>query len=109
MVSGRGELMGLFFMLASLVFFLRNSGLSLLGSLLCYVLALLSKESAIITPLLAGLALYLKKEPLSRYRPLGLMGVLAILYLSVRFSALGTMGLNLTALHPIRFLISVFP
>jgi hypothetical protein len=68
-IAGRFDLMATFFVLAGLLFFIRSHReaasagyLYALASLVCMVLAILSKESAYIFPVLVLLFLYVKRD-----------------------------------------------
>jgi protein O-mannosyl-transferase len=109
MVSGRGEMLGLFFGLASLLFFLQKKRTGLVWGSAAYVLALLSKEGAVMTPVLLAAAFYYKKEPFSRYRVFFLLGAITVLYIGVRTYALGSLGPNILSMQPGWFFIKAFP
>ena len=109
MVSGRGELMGLFFMLLSLILCLRPSRRSQVLGWMAFFLALLSKESAAIMPALLAAAFYFRKESHRHYvRLFPLLGVL-IVYLLIRHHALAALGPPLELGRTVRFLYIAFP
>jgi hypothetical protein len=66
-IAGRAELMALFFSLAAILFLLQRGAWPLAASTISFILALLSKESAVATPFLAALAFYKRRTvPSSR-------------------------------------------
>jgi hypothetical protein len=109
MVSGRGELLGLFFMFLSIWAYLRDPRRGWIWSAAAFLFAVFSKESAVLTPVLIALLLAFQKSPARRYRGLLPMAGLAGTYLLLRENALGRTGLDLTGMQPIRFLGMVFP
>jgi len=109
MVSGRGEMLGFFFMLGCLLLILRQTLPCVLLGLASYLLALFSKESAIITPALLASVFYYKNEKLKRYGILIPMVAITAIYLGLRKYVLGTMGPALGTMHPVLFFIIAFP
>jgi protein O-mannosyl-transferase len=109
MVSGRGEMLGFVFGLASLLLTLQRPRSKILLGAVVYLLALLSKEGAVMTPLLLAAVLFYRKERLSGYRVMIPMIAVTAGYLILRYLALGTLGPNVMALHPFAFMIRVLP
>jgi protein O-mannosyl-transferase len=110
-VVGRSELLAAGFGLVALLFHCHgraNGELAarrFIGAALCYFAALLSKESAIVIPLLAGLtdlALPESQRPVSKkgvLLPYCFFAVAAGLYLALRVSVLGAVAASI--IHPL--------
>ncbi|MCX5784272.1 MAG: tetratricopeptide repeat protein [Elusimicrobia bacterium] len=101
-IAGRAEVMTLSFSLLSVLLFLKKGRLRYALSLVCFALAMLSKESGVITPALTALALFARRENRREY--LKLIPFLAMvppyLYLreyAVGFSVLKSDGIAWTA------------
>jgi tetratricopeptide (TPR) repeat protein len=109
MVSGRGEQLGLFFTLGSLLAYLRQTAGRRFISLAAYLLALLSKESAIVAPGLLLDALYLKKVRAWPVRFIAAMAGVTALYLALRYQAVGSVWPAVSTLHPGKFYLMAFP
>jgi len=88
-IAGRAEIFGLTFTLISLLFLLREDAESWALGYAAYALALLFKESALITPFLLAILYLYRKVPRSAYWRLLPHGVLAIPYLMLRYHAVG--------------------
>ncbi|MEI8175675.1 MAG: tetratricopeptide repeat protein [Candidatus Omnitrophota bacterium] len=85
-ISGRGDPLVVFFMLLAFIFYLRQlrgSFLNYILMMLCCALALLSKESSLILPVLLLTYHYLFKEKV-RLRGLLSIAVLDMVYVAVR-------------------------
>lgn len=92
-VAGRFDLVSTFFVLAGLLFFLRPGWWNLLASLVSMTLAMLSKESAYVFPLLLLLLAIAAGDPArSRFRILAPFFVLAAALFVYRWSLFGGMG-----------------
>jgi protein O-mannosyl-transferase len=90
LVTARGEQMAFFFTLAACLGLLANETPWAL-TLASYALALLSKESALIAPLLAALLFWYRREPLARYARLVPLVLLSIPYLWLWHRAIGAL------------------
>jgi len=108
-IAGRAELMSFCFMLASLLCFLQEGPLFVLAGSAAYVLALFSKESAIVTPALFILILWFLKKRRSLFNRLWIYGGLAVPYLIARFLAVGSKVPSMTASFMTKFYIEAFP
>jgi hypothetical protein len=109
MVSGRGELMGFFFGLSSILLLCRGGYPSLTLGLPVYGLALLSKESAMVTPAWMAAVLYAQNRKWRCYTVLIPMLLISAGYLSLRRYVLSR-GLGLSTLpYPVPFFIKAFP
>jgi len=108
-VSSRGEQMSFFFTLVCLFFLLqRNTIQGTVGSTLAFILALLSKESAIMTPVFSILIFfYLRKEKRMYLRLLPLF-IFCLPYLWLRHSVVGSV-LNADLGVILKFFIQAFP
>ncbi|MDP1852693.1 MAG: hypothetical protein Q8L26_00575 [Candidatus Omnitrophota bacterium] len=112
-ISGRADLLACFFMLLSMIMFLKFIKLE---SIICYAfslffaaLALLSRESALILFLFIALLLFLNNEKPKRYLYLLPFILLGLLYLGLRISVFGREGLVVHAsLVPLFFRVINF-
>src|SRR5205085_6497923 len=84
-VSGRAELLACAFLLTAWILHLRDHQIS---ALICFVLALLSKESAVVFLPLVALGDYARQKwkPISRYLPIA---VVTLLYLGALWKVQG--------------------
>ena len=86
MVSGRPQIMSLFFCLATLLLWRRRTAAYLVGGALTYGLALLSKESAVVLPfLLVAIQRWAREAPRFRAKVL-IATTLALLYVAVHYT-----------------------
>jgi len=93
-IAGRSELMSVFFMLVSLIFFLKNGTTRLAASLAAFILALLSKENAVAVPFLAAASLfYLRRRPVEYLRVLPFFLIIPV-YIYSRGLAIGMPALE---------------
>ena len=96
-IAGRAEIMSSAFIMASLVLFFRRTTLSYALSLAAFMLAMLSKENGVVTPLLIGLTVLYLGQPARRLYALIPYFLLTAPYLIMRNIAVGK---TLPALHP---------
>ncbi|MBI3291610.1 MAG: tetratricopeptide repeat protein [Elusimicrobia bacterium] len=106
--TGRAELMSLFFSLTSLLLCLRGFPSVLMGSL-AYGLALLSKESAIMTPALVALVLYFKRQPLRKFWPVVVLILISGPFLWLRGQVVGSPLPQMDQWLIVRFFVQAFP
>ncbi|MCX5703796.1 MAG: tetratricopeptide repeat protein [Candidatus Omnitrophica bacterium] len=101
-IAGRADLLACFFMLLSILLFLRFIKVGIKGylglSLLFAAMALLSRESAMILFIFIALVLFSQKAKLKDYAPIVYFILLDLCYLVLRFLVFGKAGV-LT--HPI--------
>ncbi len=110
-IAGRGEILSLAFILASLLCFIRSVRPKLpaiAGGYLFYACALLTKESAVGTPLLLALLLALQKRPKRDYGHVIGLTLLTLPYLLLRRHAVGSLPLPPLELS-LRFFTLAFP
>src|SRR3989339_38151 len=88
-IAGRAEIMSSAFIMASVVFFFGMKKLSYALSLAAFILAMLSKENGIVTPLLIGLIILYLRHPARRLYALIPYFLLAAPYLLLRNLAVG--------------------
>jgi hypothetical protein len=91
-ISSRGDVLALTFMLAGLLLHLRSGTAGLLLSALCYLLALFSKESAVVLPLLLALMDWFEggaERVRSRLGAYGLLALVAVGLVALRLAVLG--------------------
>jgi tetratricopeptide (TPR) repeat protein len=90
-IAGRAEIFGLTFVLLSLLLLLREETWAWALGWFAYVIALLFKESALITPLLVGSVYAYQHSPRARYWRLLPFFILALPYLALRQAAVGAL------------------
>ena len=78
-ISGRADLLAFLFLMLAFVFYIKENR----WMAACYAVALLSRESALILPVLIGAYHFMLKKPLNRHRFLAIGG-LALTYLILR-------------------------
>ncbi|HEY0031620.1 MAG TPA: hypothetical protein VGC65_12720, partial [Bacteroidia bacterium] len=99
-IKSRDEISSMIFLLLSLLCisgYLKNNKILLLGSsLLCFFLALLSKESAIVYVALAPLFIYFFTDtPIKKIiKPTALMAIVAVLYMGLHLKIIGSIGIK---------------
>ncbi len=109
MVSGRAELMSLFFSLLSMVIFIRRPRGWLFLSPACFALALFTKESAVMTPILIALLMTYRKESFAFYRPLVWFLIPLGIYITMYRLALPLPSSPVEAPIMARFFLQAFP
>jgi len=96
-IVGRSELFSAFFLLSAWLLFRRGYTI---GPAALFLMALLSKENAIVLPGILILDVWLSGQADNRKRwiqRVGILGVVAIGYLALRFSILGGLGIPVSA------------
>ncbi|MBU0684115.1 MAG: tetratricopeptide repeat protein [Candidatus Omnitrophica bacterium] len=86
-ISGRADSLALLFMLLSLIFYIKKSGISYFFALTCYVLALLSRENAVMLIALVPLCCYSCKERINIKKLLPFLSV-TLIYILLRVTFL---------------------
>ncbi|MFH1395618.1 MAG: hypothetical protein ABIH09_05625, partial [Candidatus Omnitrophota bacterium] len=86
-ISGRADSLALLFMLLCLVFYIKKSGISYFFALTCYVLALLSRENAVMLVTLIPLCCYSCNKRVNIKKFLPLLSI-ALIYLCLRVTVL---------------------
>lgn len=98
-IKSRDEISSMLFILLSLLcihkYLASNKITMLIGTLVCFFLALLSKESAIVYVAIAPLFIYFftETEMKNNIKVTGLLAVVAILYIMLHISILGQLGI----------------
>ncbi len=108
-VAGRAELMVFFFSMAAILLLVRPGRHSLVWGWLAYLLALLSKENAVMVPFLLSLVLYARQEPRKTYTRGAALCLAWIPYLWLRHRAVGPMLPQTDLWLTIRFFTQEFP
>jgi protein O-mannosyl-transferase len=108
-IAGRAELMSLTWMLLSLLAFVRPERRFRLAGVASYGVALLFKESALITPLLLTLFYYLRQEKPRRYLDVGVLVCFSLPYLWLRHLAVGSVSTIWTPAYVAKFFLMAFP
>lgn len=108
-IAGRAELMGLFFLLAAILLFLRNTRRSAIAAWLAYVLALLCKETGVLLPFALALVYYARQEPRTAYKRLVPLTLVILPYLWIRHLAVGPIMIHPDYWLAVRFFIQEFP
>jgi tetratricopeptide (TPR) repeat protein len=108
-IAGRAELMGFFFCLVSVLFFLKEDpGWWLTGGL-AYGAGLLAKESTLIAPFLIGSAFWYRRISSRKYTRILLLVALTIPYLWLRHRAVGPLLVKSDYGLVARFFLQDFP
>lgn len=99
-IKSRDEISSMIFLMLSLLsiskYLANNKLLMLISSLLCFFLALLSKESAIVFVALVPLFIYFFTETSLKniIKPAALMAGVAILYMGIHLKVIGSIGIK---------------
>lgn len=99
-IKSRDEISSMLFLLLSLLciykYLLNNKILMLIGTLICFFLALLSKESAIVFVALAPLFIYFFTETSfkNNIKITASLGVIAVLYMMLHMKIIGSIGIK---------------
>jgi len=107
MPAAASGMMGLFFMLLTLYAFCSSKRNGYLIGCLCYALALLTKESNVVIPLLLGLCFYLQRRSKMDYKKIIPLLLYWPFYLSFLASN-GSMDSHISALLLLRFYMHAF-
>jgi tetratricopeptide (TPR) repeat protein len=108
-IAGRAELMALCFSLMNLLLFIQEGSLFLIAGSIVYLLALFSKESAIMTPILFLLVAWFRKKQQPLSNRLWIYLAITGLYLVARSLAVGSRLPSIPPLYAGRFFVQAFP
>ena len=108
-IAGRAELFGFLLTLATILLLMRDRTASCIGACVTFTLGLFSKESVIITPLLAAAVFYFKRGSWDRYLRIIPLILIAIPYLWIRTKVVGPAVAGVPAWTLTLFFVKAFP
>ncbi len=108
-VSGRAELMGLFFTLSTLLLLLRKTPRAIAFGYFSFIAAVMSKESGVVAPALLALVYYVRKEQKQTYYRIIPMLLLLPFYFVLRQAIVGPLLPRVEAWLTLRFFLQEFP
>jgi protein O-mannosyl-transferase len=108
-IAGRAELMGLFFSLATILLFVKNTRQTIAWGWVAYIAALLSKESSVVIPFLLALVFYVRQEKKTAYKRLIPLGLVVIPYMMWRTHVVGPVVEKHDLWFTTRFFTQAFP